>query len=489
MKMPRSDLDKGKFDCKKGDYCVGKANDLADPTLQTKAQEYRRRISGKTRPVSGEDIFEKIPKTKGYYVSRKYDGEFAMLIWNGDKLISVNPGGTVRFGLPCYEEAEKLLKKAKIKDAFFGGEIYLITDVTRAHPVQQVVRVLRAPKSVHELDKLGLAIFDIIELDDKPVESTRAVFDKLKKIFGKGKRVHPPAFKVVDTADAIMDLFTDWVIGEGAEGIVVRHDRAGWFKVKSRHNIDVAIIGYSEGTENRKGMLHDLLVAVVRNDGTFHELARVGGGFTDEDRRTIADEMKRRVVPSDYVAVNNDYVAYEMIHPGPVIEISCLDLIPESARGGPVNRMVLEFDGKRYNALSRLPLVSVISPQFVRIRDDKEANVEDTNIRQISDLVSIADVEKPARDTDLTPSKLLERTVYTKTMRGNRMVRKLLLWKTNKEDQTDFPGYVVYLTDFSPNRQNPLERDIRIAQSEQSARRMFKEMAEKNFIGGWEKVA
>src|SRR4029078_13508951 len=124
-------------------------------------------------------------------------------------------------------------------------------------------------------------------------------------------------------------------------------------------------------------------------------------------------DMERLGAPSDSVAVNNDCVAYEMGHPGPVIEISCLDLIPESARGGPVNRMVLEFDGKRYNALSRLPLVSVISPQFVRIRDDKEANVEDKNIRQISDLLSIADIDKPARDTDLTPSKLLERTVYT----------------------------------------------------------------------------
>ena len=487
--MPRNDIDKSQFDCKKGDYCVGKANNLADPTLQSRAQEYRRQISGKTRPLSGEDVFTKIPKTKGYYVSRKYDGEFAMLVWNGEQLFSVNPGGTVRFGLPCYEEAEKLLKKAKVKDALFGAEIYLMTDVTRAHPVQQVVRVLRAPKSVNELDKLGLAVFDIIEIGGKPVETTKGVYDKLKKVFGKGKRVHPPDLRVVDTQEAIMELFTDWVIGEGSEGLVVRHDRAGWFKIKSRHNIDVAIIGYSEGTENRKGLLHDLLVAVVRNDGTFHELARVGGGFTEEDRRTIADEMKRRVVSSDYVAVNNDYVAYEMIYPGPVIEISCLDLIPESARGGPVNKMVLELDGKQFNALSRLPLVSVISPQFVRYRDDKEANVEDTNIRQVSDLVSIADVEKPARDTDLSPSKLLERTVYTKTMRGQKMVRKLLLWKTNKEDQIDFPGYVVYLTDFSPNRQNPLERDIRIAQSEKSAREMFHELAKKNFVGGWEKVA
>jgi ATP-dependent DNA ligase len=486
--MPRSDLDRSAFDCKKGDYCVGRANDLADPTLQRRAQEYRRMISGKMRPLSGEDAF-KIPKSKGYYVSRKYDGEFSMLVWDGEKLISVNPGGTVRVGLPCYEEAEKLLKKAKVKEGLFAGEIYIMAEVTRAHPVQQVVRILRAPKSVSELDKLGVAIFDIIELEGKPITTTKAVFDKLKKIFGKGKRVHPAEYKVADKPDTIMELFADWVIGEGAEGIVVRHDRAGWFKVKSRHNVDVAVIGYSEGVDERKGLLHDLLVAVVRNDGTFHELARVGGGFTEEDRRIIADEMRRRIVSSDYVAVNNDYVAYEMVHPGPVIEMSCLDLIPESARGGPVNKMVLEFDGKQFNALSRMPLVSVISPQFVRYRDDKEANVEDTNIRQISDLKLIADVAKPARDAELTPSKLLERTVYTKTMRGNRMVRKLLLWKTNKDDGPDFPGYVVYLTDFSPNRMNPLERDIRIAQSERSARRMFHEMAQKNFVGGWEKVA
>jgi len=69
MKMPRNDLDKSAFDCKKGDYCVGKANNLSDPTLQNRAQEYRRQISGKTRPLSGEDVFTKIPKTKGYYVS------------------------------------------------------------------------------------------------------------------------------------------------------------------------------------------------------------------------------------------------------------------------------------------------------------------------------------------------------------------------------------------------------------------------------------
>ena len=67
--------------------------------------------------------------------------------------------------------------------------------------------------------------------------------------------------------------------------------------------------------------------------------------------RRFADRIyEDAIVPSDYVAVNNDYVAYEMIKPGPVIEISCLDMITERARGGPVNRMVLDWDGKRYSA-------------------------------------------------------------------------------------------------------------------------------------------
>ena len=73
-------------------------------------------------------------------------------------------------------------------------------------------------------------------------------------------------------------------------------------------------------------------------------------------------------------------------------------------------------------------------------------------------------------------------------MKGNKMVRKLLLWKTNKEDTPDFPAFVVYLTDFSPNRQNPLERDIKIASTEKDARKLYEAMAAKNFIGGWEEA-
>jgi ATP-dependent DNA ligase len=482
------DFDAKRLQKKKGDYATLDVIHLADPGLHAKTQEYKRLLSGKMRAVSAQDV-SKIQASRGYLATRKYDGEFSMIFFDGERLLSVNPGGTVRMGLPAYQECEKLLKAAKVKSCILAGEIYVQAENFKGLRIHQVVGILRNPKTEADMGKLGLAIFDVVEYDGDPVDTLKKKFQLLDKWFGKGKLSivveHVPTKKT----DDILELLADWVIDKGSEGIVLQHDTANWYKVKTKHNLDVAIIGFSEGSEDRKGMLHDLLVAVMRPDGTFHELTRVGGGYTEEDRKTIAAEMKRRVVPSDYVAVNNDYVAYEMIQPGPVIEMSCLDLITESSRGGPINRMVLKWDGKRYTALSRMPSVSVISPQFVRIRDDKDAVIEDVNISQLTDIANVVEADKPAEDPAGEPSEIIERQVYTKEMKGNLMVRKLLLWKTNKDDRPEFPAYVVYLTDFSPNRQEPLQRDIRIAQTESAARQHFDRMAKANFIGGWTKAA
>jgi ATP-dependent DNA ligase len=478
------DLDKKNFKTKFG-YSVGKAIDLPDPSLHIKAQEYKRRISGDMRALSPDEL-GKLPRSKGFIVSRKYDGENAMLFFDGEQMLSVNAGGTVRSGLPAFDEGVKLLKKAKIGSCILGAEIYLKDEPSKALPIQQVVRILRSPPSAKELSRLGVAVFDIIELNEEPVESAGEVFNNLKKWLGSGKDFHVVDFAQADKPIEIMERFTEWVIEEDAEGIVIRHDQAGWYKVKTRHNLDVAVIGFSEGSDARKGMLHDLLVAVIRKDGSFHEFARVGGGYSDEERKSIVTDLRKRIVPSEYVAVNNDYVAYEMVRPGMVIEISCLDLITERARGGPVKRMVLEWDGKRYTATVRMPLVSVISPQFVRIREDKQSVLDDAGMKQITDLANVADADKSVHENDDPLSELIERSVYTKVMKGETMVRKLMLWRTNKSDRDSFPAFVVYLTDFSPNRQNPLERDIKIANTERAAKKMFDDWSREIFLTGWE---
>jgi len=481
-------FDRSKFTRKKGDYFVGMADALEDPTLQARTQEYKRRLSGMLRPISSEDISRILP-ANSYYVSRKYDGEFVLLAYDGKELLSINPRGTVRGGLPAYEEAVKLLKKAKVESCLLGAEVYLPSASQKANKVYQVSSTLRSPSSEAALEKLSLAVFDVLEFNDEPVTAVADVYKLLDSWFGKGKLVHSLEYQVAKDLKVVRELFKEWVTDGGSEGLVVRHDQAGWYKIKERHNIDVAIIGFSEGVDDRKGLLHDLLVAVMRKDGTFHEFARVGGGFTDDDRKNIVSQLKRRVVPSDYVAVNNDFVAYEMIEPGPVVEISALDLIAEGSKGDPIKKMVLDWGGEKYQSLVRMPLASVISPQFLRIRDDKEANVEDVSIRQLEAFINVEEAGKVAREELIPESKLIERVVYTKVMKGQRMVRKLLLWKTNKESTANYPSYVVYLTDFSPNRQNPLEREIRVARTEKIARKWFQQLADENFVSGWEKVS
>src|SRR2546421_8985020 len=108
------DIDKNKLTRKKGDYYTGDAINLADPSLHTRAQEYKRQLAGKMRAVASQDI-ARVNTARGYTVTKKYDGELSIIFFDGTRLLSVNPGGTVRMGLPCYEECEKLLRAAKVK--------------------------------------------------------------------------------------------------------------------------------------------------------------------------------------------------------------------------------------------------------------------------------------------------------------------------------------------------------------------------------------
>ena len=166
------DFDKKRRVKKKGDYAIGVVIHLADPSLHAKAQDYKRTLGAKMRAVSAQDV-SRINAGRGYIATRKYDGEFSLIFFDGEKLISVNPGGTVRMNLPAFDECEKLLKAAKVKSCILGGEIYLQAENYKGLRIHQVVSVLRNPKSEDDMKKLGLAIFDVVEAD-VPIAARKA---------------------------------------------------------------------------------------------------------------------------------------------------------------------------------------------------------------------------------------------------------------------------------------------------------------------------
>ena len=483
-------VDSSRLTIKIGKFGVAPATALSDPILLPRVQSFRRQLGARMMAVDKDGAKKKIPAGE-YFVSRKIDGEFTVLVMRDGEVVTLNPGGTVRSGLPLMEEAQKMLSDAGIKDALIAGELYVARADKKRPRVHDVVKVARGPKNQADLDSLCFAVFDLIEIDGEEYGSNYAeTWEKIAELFEGGERVHPVE-TITGTDKTVLSQFKSWVEKEGAEGVVARSDHAGMFKIKPRHSIDVAVIGYAEGTEDRVGMLHDMLLAIHRRDGSFQVMGRVGGGFSDEDRTNFLSDLHDIETASDYAEVNSDRVAYQMVEPKLVAEISCLDLVSQTTRGGTIDRMVLRWNDKdkKWETVRRLPLVSVISPQFIRFRDDKEVNPEDISINQLLDLVEIPLSDKSAEELELPKSELLRRKVATKELRGATMVRKLVMWKTNKEtESSNFPAYVAYLTDFSPNRKVPLQREIRVSNSREQIGELWDALEEKYFVKGWNEV-
>jgi hypothetical protein len=476
---------RGDLQIKLGRYATGTAAALADPMLVTRAQDYRRHTAARTVALESEDILKRLPPGE-YHVSLKIDGEFTLLVYVAGEALLVNPGGTVRVGIPAVDEAAALLKKAGVKSALIPGELHFTRAAGKRPRVHDVSRVARQPGSQEELDQLAFSAFDILELDGRPAgERFAEIWDRLVPLFKGGERAGVVEARWLKDAAAIDLQFRKWV-EQGAEGAVVRSDAVGRFKLKPRHSIDAAVIGFTEGTDDRAGMFHDLLVALIRPDGCFHVLGHVGGGFSNDERRGFFSDLKDRVVGSDYVEVN-DQVAYHMVRPEWVIEISLLDMIAETTRGLPIKKMALEWDAAaaRYRIVRRMPLVGLISPQFVRRREDKAVHPGDIPLRQVTDLVEVALADRDARQLERAKSEVLRREVATKQLKGQTMVRKLLMWRSNKEADGEFPAYVVHYTDYSPNRKTPLERDIRVSSSREQIDHLWAELAADAFVKGW----
>jgi hypothetical protein len=170
-----------------------------------------------------------------------------------------------------------------------------------------------------------------------------------------------------------------------------------------------------------------------------------------------------------------------------VVEVKVTDLLGERADGSPVQTMRLGFEGQ-WKPLRAAPMASPLHPVLLRRREDKSVNATDVRLAQIEPWLFAPPTAATA--AELPASTLLRRQAWTKETKGRVAVRKLLVWKTNKETvNPDFPAYVVHWTDYSPGRGTPLEREVRLAPSEEEAKRLAEIMIADNIKKGWSENA
>ena len=76
-----------------------------------------------------------------------------------------------------------------------------------------------------------------------------------------------------------------------------------------------------------------------------------------------------------------------------------------------------------------------------------------------------------------------------KVSKDQRSVRKFVAIQTNKTEQDQrYPTFVLYMTDFSPTRANPMNTDIKIAPDKKTLEDLIMAWKDKNVKAGWNLV-
>jgi len=136
--------------------------------------------------------------------------------------------------------------------------------------------------------------------------------------------------------------------------------------------------------------------------------------------------------------------------------------------------------------LDEVPAVSIVSPVFEKERTDKQANEQDAGFNQIADRIDIC--EDTEEQITLAPSQQILRELYVKEGKNGKAFRKFAGWKTNKEARGKFPAYVLFYSDFSAGRKEPLEADIYMSPTEDDMKEKIDALIDENIKKGWNKV-
>lgn len=444
--------------------------------LREAAIGFKRRISQQFMLLEPSALKDRI-YGETFVVTRKIDGVMACAFYRNGTVTLVGSGGRNLSAAPCGEVLAAALQKAGVRSATVACELY--APVSKGRP--RVSDVLAALADEKLIGNLRLAPFDLLELDGEtwsPV-GYQETYSRLAKLF-TAEAVRPVEMRTAKSKDDVEAVYSEWVDGEGSEGIVVRSEAPVIWKVKPRHSIDVSIIGYTVGDEG----VRDMLFAVRSERGNYRILGSVGSGLTLELRQELLERLKKLDVASSLIQTDSRGVAFKMVKPTLVVELSIGEFVSEDSSGRPKYNVLAVFDKKSgWTSLGRSTGVSAFRIVFERIRDDKATDAVSVRESQVTDICPF--VEQKTSIGALPKSSLLVRKVFKKESSGKLMVQKFLVWKTNKEADPRYPAFVYHYTDFSSGRKDPLKRDIRVSSDKAQIMSFLEADLAANIKKGW----
>ncbi len=445
--------------------------------MQAEAADYKRRVAGLFMLVDGKNMKAKL-SGKEFCVTRKIDGVMAYAVCRKGEAALIGSGGKDLSSAPCCKALAKAVKAAGIGEATFVAELYAPAEKGRPRVYDAVSALADAKKA----KDLRLAVFDVVEIDGESFKGVpyKTRYAKLAELF-KDDAVRPVEMRTASSEHEVEDIYGEWVVGEGAEGIVVHSELPIVWKVKPRHTVDAAVIGFTVGDNG----VRDLMFAVRHEDGKYQVFGVSGNGLDEGTRASLQEKLAVDAVESSFVQTDSRGIAYQMVTPTLVYEVSFGDLLSENSLGQIKYNPLLEFDGKAWRPCGRTPGVTALMLSVDRLRDDKTVEPADIRLSQLSDICPFAERTAAA---ELPKSKLLRRKVFKKVAKDKVMLQKFVAWKTNKEADPRYPAYVFHYTDYSSGRKDPLKKDIRVAPTEAQITAIFDSFLAENVKKGWTEV-
>jgi hypothetical protein len=286
--------------------------------------------------------------------------------------------------------------------------------------------------------------------------------------------------KEVSNAEGIRTLYAETVEKAAAEGLIVRCPDGRILKVKPSFDLDLAIIGYTVQNPGSGDEVRSVLLALVDGE-TFIPVGTSGNAVQGFDRVALLKRLSGITTTSQYRHAASTGQLYQAVKPEVLIECRVLDIQPVDSQGKLIRKPELKFEGDAWTLGPSRPAVTLINSVMVRLRDDKADVASGARLAQLPENMIPANTSSGEQK----PSEVIRRQVWTKESKDKVDVRKLLVWKTNKESDPRFPAFVVHWTDYSSTRKAPLAREVKLAINQKDAEAIAESLIEENVKKGW----
>ncbi|MFH1306376.1 MAG: ATP-dependent DNA ligase [Candidatus Micrarchaeota archaeon] len=336
------------------------------------------------RLPSGKEIIDKIGHCA---VEGKYDG-FRVQVHKSGKKIELYSRKLEKV-THAFPEIVEAVEELGAKKAIFEGEALAFNEKEGRYYSFQTTIQRKRKYGIEKMRKefpLKLFAFDLMYLDGidftrEPYEKRRAELENLVK---GAKDIEPAELKFVKN-DASLENFFKKCIDKGLEGVIAKDLSApyvagarefAWIKLKKSYGemadtLDVVVVGYYLGKGQRAEFNFGGLLAGVRNEdtGMLETVAKVGGGFTEEemiDTGKMLKGIKMKEKPKELLSkLTPDF----WVEPKLVVSVSADEISVSNIH------TCGEAGGKGY---------ALRFPRMIEIREDKS----------IEDITTSSEVEK-----------------------------------------------------------------------------------------------